>query len=542
MAQGRASARLPAFDYWLIGVTFVAAYVAVERATFAYQLDGLGITLWSPSAGLGLVLLSSRGLSYAPFIFAASVVTDFVVYSGPRGWLAPIATSLVLTTGLSALALWLKNRFDSARPRLTQTVTLLVVVPAVTLLLAVVYCSVLYSTSQLSEWRYLLAIRNFWIGDTLGIITVVPAAPTVLRLLRMRWRSVSRPQIVDASAFMVALLGTLWIIFGLQRAHEYQFFYLLFLPIVWVAVRHGYAAVSTALLLAHILLVTVATVMGYAAYDFIAFQMLMLVLSATGLLMGTAVTEGRCSEERIRVQQSELARAARHALVGATGTALAHEISQPLSSATNYLHAARRILQARAEKDAEVNDALAKAAYEAQRARETLERVRDYVSSGRLEMTAVDLDELSAKIVSLIGQDAVSRGVDIRVSSAPHLPTIRADAIQIEQLLFNLISNAVDAASQAPEARGRVGIHIMQRRARISVAIEDNGTGIAEEIADRLFEPFETTKQKGMGLGLTLARQIVEAHSGVLRGENRAPHGACFTVELYVDGPQRKEA
>jgi two-component system, LuxR family, sensor kinase FixL len=530
---------LLAFDYWFVGLSFVAAYVAVERATFSYQLDGLGITLWSPSAGLSLVLLMGPGLAYAPFVFAASLITDFAVYSGPRGWIAPAATSLVLTIGFAALALGLGGKPNNAQPRLGNAVTLLTVVPAGVLLIAVVYCSMLYSTNHLSPWSYLLAIRNFWIGDTLGIITVVPAAVAMLRMLPARWHPVPRSLVVDASGFALTLLGALWIVFGLKRAHEYQFFYLLFLPIVWIAVRRGYAGVSIALLVAHVLLVTVATLLGYAAYDFIAFQMLMLVLSTTGLLLGAAVTEGRWSEERIRVQQSDLARAARHALVGATGTALAHEISQPLSSATNYLHAAHRILRAGANVDPAVTKALAKAEAEARRARETLERVRDYVSSGRLEITQVDLEELVGKIVQLIGRETDARGVAIEITTGPHLPTIAADAIQVEQLLLNLLSNAVDAASERTDCRGRVALTIAQRRDRIAIAVEDNGKGIAAEMTDRLFEPFETTKQHGMGLGLTLVRQILEAHRGELRWENRASGGARFTAEFSIDGPRR---
>jgi two-component system sensor kinase FixL len=529
---------LLAFDYWLVGLSFVAAYVAVERATFAYQLDGLGITLWSPSAGLSLVLLMGPGLSYAPFVFAASLITDFAVYSGPRGWLAPAATSLVLTIGFGAIAQGLGNKSGDAQPRLARVVTLLAVVPVGVLLIAVVYCSMLYATNHLSPWSYLLAIRNFWIGDTLGIITVVPAATAVLRVFSTGWRPVPHALVVDGAGFAATLLGALWIVFGLQRAHEYQFFYLLFLPIVWIAVRRGYAGVSIALVVAHVLLVTVATLLGYAAYDFIAFQMLMLVLSATGLLLGAAVTQGRCSEERIRVQQSELARAARHALVGATGTALAHEISQPLSSATNYLHAAHRILRTGANVDPAVTNALAKAEAEARRARETLERVRDYVSSGRVEITQVDLEKLIGKIVSLIDQDASARGVAIEIITGPYLPTIVADAVQVEQLLLNLLSNAVDAASETRDSRGRVALHIEQRRDRVAISVEDNGRGIAIEMTDRLFEPFETTKQRGMGLGLTLVRQILESHRGELRWENLASGGARFTAELNIDGPR----
>jgi C4-dicarboxylate-specific signal transduction histidine kinase len=118
---------------------------------------------------------------------------------------------------------------------------------------------------------------------------------------------------------------------------------------------------------------------------------------------------------------------------------------------------------------------------------------------------------------------------------------VRGDAIQLEQLLLNLITNAVDAAASNGKRSGRMRVATRQRGDRLLVAVEDNGPGVAQRVADRLFEPFETTKQGGMGLGLTLARQIVEAHAGVLRWENLTHCGARFTVELRIDGPPSHE-
>lgn len=524
--------------YWQLGAGFVAVYVGVEWATFVYQLDGLGITLWGPAAGLSLVLLLAAGVSFAPFVFVASLLSDFAVYYGPRGVLAPLATSLVLALGLSAMALALRSRWRSPRPRLADVGALLVIVPLGAAVIALLYCSVLYATGLISPWRFVIAVRNFWIGDTLGIITILPAAAALALFFdKPLADAVSRSDIIAGIVFMAGIGLALWVIFGVRDANEYQFFYLLFLPIVWLAVRSGYATVSIGLLFAHVLLVSIATLLGYATYDFIAFQMLMLVLSATGLLLGMAVTEGRHSQERIRVQQRDLARAARHAIIGATGSAIAHEISQPLASAANYLHAARRLLRNNRHDAGPVAEALDNAETEAQRARETLERVRDYVSTGRLELTEVDVEQIATKIVTLIERDAAASGTRMQVASSPHLPTLLADRIQLEQLLLNLVSNAIDAASRSEG--GRVGVRIAQWRDRIVVQVEDDGPGISADMAPRLFEPFETTKPKGMGLGLTLVRQIVDAHGGELRWENVEPRGARFVVELPIDGPPR---
>jgi signal transduction histidine kinase len=530
-----------AASYWLSGFLFTLIYVAVERLTLVYKLDGLGITLWGPAAGLSLVVLLRKGATFAPFIFLASLIADFAVYDGPRGIFAPIGTSIVLAVGFVAVATMLRrtSRFGEGCPRLADVVALLAIVPIGALLMAVLYCAVLLASDLLSSWRFVIAARNFWIGDTLGMITLTAAAPSVIALAASPPRTVTRSQIADIGGFAIALGAALWIIFAVASAQEYQFFYLLFLPIVWIAIRAGYTAVSIALLFTHVVLVTIATALGYAAYDFIAFQMLMLVLSATGLLLGAVVTERRMSAERIRSQQAELARIGRHATVGAMGTAMAHEISQPLASATNYLHAAHRLLGSSGGNTGQVGEALAKAELEARRAREALERVRDYVSSGRVELRDVNLNDLASRMALVVRGDAALRGVTVDVAGTPHLPPVQADAIQIEQLLLNLISNAIDAASLREDRNGHVTIRLRQRVDRIVVTVEDNGPGMAEDIAERLFEPFETTKPKGMGLGLTIARQIVETHGGRIRWERMEPQGTRFVVELCIDGPQR---
>lgn len=524
--------------YWVAGVLFVAAYIAIERATFVYQLEGLGITLWGPAAGLSVALLAAGGLSFAPFVCLASLLSDYVVYLGPRGALASTGTSLVLMLGFSGIALALKgSTLLSLRPKVRDALAFLVLIPLATAIIALLYCSVLFASNLLSSWRFVISVRNFWIGDTVGIVTILPAAGVALATKPGHGLGFIRANLTSILGLIVGIGGALWLVFGVGGANGYQFFYVFFLPIIWAAVRWGYAPVPLTLLCAHILLATLAMKLGYAAFDFMAFQMLMLVLSATGLILGAAIAEGRCAEERLRAQQLELARAARHAIVGATGTAIAHEISQPLASATTYVHAARRLLRNTAQDLSAIAAALDNAAGEAQRARETLERVRDYVSSGQLHLAEVDVERSASKVMHFVNRDAKAQGIHIDVQCGKHLPSVVCDRVQLEQILLNLVTNAVDAAAQAKNGT-KVDVRILQKRDRVQIRVEDDGPGISGEMASRLFEPFETSKTSGMGLGLTLVRQIVEAHAGEIRWGAVEPHGAWFTVELPVDGPQ----
>src|SRR5262249_31152412 len=193
-------------------------------------------------------------------------------------------------------------------------------------------------------------------------------------------------------------------------------FNLLFLPVIWVAMREGYAGVALALVTIQLTLAAVTAFVGYDTTDFAILQLLMLVLSITGLLLGAVTTERKDAAQRLREQQRKLTRLASDARAGAMGMALAHEVSQPLSTITAYVHAARRLLQSSVASEA-VMDALVKAEAEAQRAREVLERVRDFLSNGNLNLNALDVSALAERICALCREEAASRGVQVEVES-----------------------------------------------------------------------------------------------------------------------------
>ena len=315
----------------------------------------------------------------------------------------------------------------------------------------------------------------------------------------------------------------------------YYLFYLLFLPIIWVAMREGYAGAALALVAVQLTLAAITVFVGYDTKDFAILQLLMLVLSITGLLLGAVATERLNAALLLREQQTELARMADFARVGAMGMELAHEISQPLSTVATYLHAARRLLQSSAASEA-VIDALIKAEGEAQRAREVLERIRDFVSNGNLDLQALDLSALAEKIAALCREEATARGIQIENESIRPIPPVKADRVQIEQVLNNLVANAIDAASERSDARGRVIIRVAARDEAVVMQVEDNGPGVAPELAERIFDAYQTTKPRGMGLGLPLSLRIVQRHAGRLWWEPNRPEGARFVVALPIDG------
>jgi len=526
--------------FWVMGGAFVVIYLAINLLTEWHDFDRLGITLWSPDDGLSLALLLEN-LAFAPFVFLAAILVDLSIAGVNRSLGVTMAAELSLTLSYVGLAFVLKNglKFDIKRFRLPDVVAFLLLIPPGAALSAFIYCGVLYLGGGLSSDKVFVAMVHSWIGDALGIVTIIPAATAAITYSSPPWRWSGRTLftififVLGIGLGFAALVGV--------GDKLYYLFNLLFLPVIWVAMREGYAGVAFALVTIQLTLAVLTTFVGYSATDFAILQLLMLVLSITGLLFGAVTTEHEAAALRLREQTREMARMVSNARAGAMGMALAHEVSQPLSTVTTYLHAARRLLQASVA-GGPVMDALVKAEAEAQRAREVLERIRDFVSNGNLNLTELDVSTLAEKIGALCREEAAARGVLVEVESVGLVPPIKADGVQIEQVLINLVGNAIDAAAERTDSRGRVTMRVVATSDGIMFRIEDNGKGVAPDLADNIFDAYQTTKPRGMGLGLHLSRRIVQRHAGRLWWEPITTGGARFVVELPTDGCERDVA
>lgn len=531
--------------YLVKGAAYIALYAGLDRLSLVYEFKGLEISLWSPSIGLSIALLLAYGPGFTPVIFVAIFVADLYVHALSRDIASIAVTAAILASCYAGLAWLLQHQlgFELTRAHLKDVIILLVAMPAGIIGTSFSYCASLYLMGYLPGALFWSGMQRLWIGDTIGTVIVVPAIMAGIKVVNRESHIRVDTAIVDIGTFLLGVAVAFWVIFGLSKTetNEFQFFYLLFLPVIWIAIRAGFAGAAFAIIVLHLALVAITKLEGYQAADFMAFQEVMLALVATGLLLGAMVTERRETEEHLREQRAALARMSRYATAGAMGVSLAHQISQPLSTVATYLHAARRLFRSDRSDPAAVVEALDKAQTEARRAREVLERLKDFLSHGRMELTRIDLSALASKITQLSAPEAAMQGVQIKSLGFGPL-IVRADPIQIEQVLLNLIANAVDAAAERGDGNGLVTVRVGHRDSVASVSVEDNGTGIAPEIAERLLEPFQTTKPKGMGLGLALSRQIIEAHSGHLHWTSLKPSGTRFTFELHVEGPGRNVA
>ncbi|WP_353216768.1 PAS domain S-box protein [Sandarakinorhabdus sp.] len=254
------------------------------------------------------------------------------------------------------------------------------------------------------------------------------------------------------------------------------------------------------------------------------------------------LTEMRRAERRLADLQAELSHISRVSAMGSLASALAHELNQPLTAISSYAEGARALLgedgtPAAGDIDM-VRDALAEASGQALRAGQIVRRLREFISRGESERSVERLRRLVTEAAALALTGAGPSNIDFEIRLDPTVDRVLVDRIQIQQVLFNLIRNAVEAMQSAsrqrlavysqhlPSAKGAAGL--------VKVTVADSGPGLAPAVAAVLFQPFNTSKAKGMGLGLSICRTIVEAHGGRIWAEASEFGGTAFHFTLEI--------
>jgi signal transduction histidine kinase len=496
---------------WTRLLAFVAVYIALDWASYLHPLHGLNITLWNPAPALGLVLWMRFGRLTAIPWFVALMVGEFVIRSLPVSFLITVALSAVLTAGYGAIGEFLRTRLRDGevfgdRKRL---MTWLGVVVAGTLANSLIYISLLSMTGLLPAGDWIEGIVRFWVGDCVGIVVCMPmlwmllTPPGQLRLRRVlaSW---------ETAGYAALAVVVLWVTFGNGASAEFQYFYVLFLPVIWAATRQGLsgAAVSAFMLQAGVIFAV--EWLNLVAVTVLEFQMLGAVLALVGFFIGVVVDEQRLAVDKFK-QTLHLAAA------GEMAAALAHELNQPMTALAAYGNACEHLL-ARGETGEALREAIRRMVAESGRAAEVVRRVRDFFRTGATRLEPVPLDALLSSAASRFAERAAAEGVRLRVAGTP--ATVLVDRLQIELVLRNLLANAFDAVAARPPDGRHVDLAVERGSDDgVTIAVKDSGPGFSAAAAGNLFEPFMSTKTSGLGLGLVISRALIEAHGGTLWAE-----------------------
>jgi two-component system, LuxR family, sensor kinase FixL len=241
----------------------------------------------------------------------------------------------------------------------------------------------------------------------------------------------------------------------------------------------------------------------------------------------------RLAEQQLQKLQSELSQVARVSAMGTLASTLAHELNQPLTAVANYLAGSKRLLMNHgASATAVIAEALENASKAAVQAGEIVRRLRDLVSRGEVNAQRVELAGLIHEACELTFGDVRDRSIELSLEFGPDTRTVLADRIQLQQVLVNLLRNAAEAMAGSPTRV--ITLSAMAAGAeQVTVRVEDSGPGVSPEVKRHLFSPFVTTKESGMGVGLSICRSIVEAHGGQLWVEDASSGGAAFCFTLH---------
>ena len=226
--------------------------------------------------------------------------------------------------------------------------------------------------------------------------------------------------------------------------------------------------------------------------------------------------------------------------MGALTSALTHELNQPLTAILSNARAAQRFLASGQPDLKELGEILADIVADDQRAVEVIQRLHRFLKRGELEFEPLDLNELIRVVERILRSEARSKGIGVALDLAANLPQVAGGRVELQQVILNLMMNALEAMGQAAGRERQFTVRSRRADAQsVSVAVQDSGPGIPPDLVDRLFEPFVTTKADGMGMGLAICRAIIEAHQGRLRAFNHSGPGATFEFVLPVcHGPK----
>ena len=258
---------------------------------------------------------------------------------------------------------------------------------------------------------------------------------------------------------------------------------------------------------------------------------------AAGRIIGASkiardITERKRAEAALRDMQMELAHANRVATMGQLSASITHEVNQPITAAVTYALAARRWLSAEPPNFREVDDALALIVKEGNRAGEVVGRIRALIKKAPPRKDAVEINDAILEVIALTRTEAANNGVSVRTQFAEGLPRVQGDRVQLQQVLLNLIINAIEAMRDVGEEERELLISSRNEPDGVSVEVRDSGPGFAPAALERVFEAFYTTKPGGLGMGLSICRSIIEAHNGRLWASANLPRGASFQFAL----------
>jgi two-component system sensor kinase FixL len=526
----------------LLFIAVAPAYLAVYWLSDVFRLPETGSSPWNPEAGLAVAAVLFYGHRVVPLLVAAhfACLALWAPFSN-------LAWTLVLSNAhIGTLALivhLLRGRLTAFEPPTVRSATgFALAALALSVATALVRGGVAIPATDWSSTKIMQVIFTVATGNMVGIITVLPLISGWPEFNQQRGLAQSWDKWTSLLTFL--LIAVCIFIFASEAIDQFKFFYLVFLPVIALAIRHGFMGATVATALASSCMIALLLMRQYDdPVSVTELQMLMIVLSLTGLLLGAAVTElKRAFEERLRVHlrwqesQEALGRAAQLSLASEMAAAVAHDIAQPLAATRNYLRSAYRRIQQRKQPERELSRDLKAAVSQIDSAADIIRHTREYLKKGEVQKVPSHVSEIVNFSVELSLPSLNKVGIAIESILPADLPMALANRTQISQVLMNLIRNSkealVEAAKEAPKIL--VSANAWERPGFVTIHVADNGPGIDGKVAATLFEPLVSTRAGGLGIGLPLSETIIREHGGTIWLDESSAKGAKFAFTIPV--------
>jgi two-component system sensor kinase FixL len=544
LAVGTGYARLPNA---VAAASLLVVYVGLEWVSFIHEHNGVPVTPWNPGLGVAFALLVLRGAAYGLVLFAGVVIAEIFVLRTGLAWPVVVAMAAIVSASFAGAAAVARRhlRLDAGVRHVRDVVVLLAVGAVAATISTALLSALLLAAGDLKVGDLSQSSLPQLVGDIIGIAVMTP----LLLRLSLRWQEISAkaiiPLIPEITLHLIVVGGTLWMIVGGDHApNDYKYFSLLFLPVVAAALRHGIDGSCLSLAAIQLGLVALLRLHGYDAAAFTEFQVVMLALTMSGLLVGVVVSErehaglaAREAAARIEAMQAEAARAARLNMVSGMASALAHEINQPMTAARALARSVQQILRAPQTDMPRADNNLTTLIAQIDHAGGVVRRMREFLRRGQPHFSTLDVGPMLDDALVLARPNAAAKRTSIELEVDDGLPAIFGDRIQLQQVVLNLVHNAVEAIVESGRQDGRIRIaaHLAMPTPAVEISVADNGPGLAADLP--LFEPLASSKKDGLGLGLSICASIVQAHGGRIWLQSGAAGATEFRFTLPIQTP-----
>jgi len=515
------------------GAAYFALYLLLDWASYVEPLHHTSITPWNPNTGVSFALLLWGGSRWAPLVALSVFVGEILTDDAPVSWDVLALTSLYIAAVYAAAAGWLRRRALGPPIMTARGATWFAGVTAVaTGIAAAGYTGILTASGQMRAEEFWASVGRYWVGDFNGIIALVPVL-----LLTVNWRALPHEMRQRRQELSLQALGIVLgvaLAFALAALRDVRLFYPLFVPVAWISLRNGVPGgmIAVSLVQAALVAALKLTPGPISVFD---LQFPLLSLGITALFLGALATQRDTALRQVREQEAALQRSIRFAAAGELATALTHELNQPMTALLSYVRASELMAGTLANADERLATTLHKAGEEAVRATAVLRRLREFYRGEGARLEATDAVAVCTRAAHAL-QDRIRRSaVEFQLRRDENLPSVVTDRTQLEIVVYNLLTNSLDAfdAQPAPAGRSRkIELTATAAAEHVLICVEDSGPGVSAELAGRLFEPFVTDKMSGMGLGLALSRSLLRHQGGDLWFEPGRLGGARFVMRL----------